>query len=228
MIVQVFAVKTIQEMQMCIEAGLDRWGLEVGKKGTMPSERSFEQAREIFAATPTRYPKMALTIETDLEALIEIVSETKPDLLHLCGDIQHLPPGGVSELRKRIPGVGIIQAIPVSGPEALDIALAYEDVADVLFLDSFDPKAVGIGIVGKTHDWNISRKIVQMTKKPCVLAGGLSADNVADAILAVQPWGVDSNTHTCVPGTWNKDFKRMQQFVQAARSVSTQQIPNKP
>ncbi len=220
MIVQVFAVKSIEEMQMCIDAGLDRWGLEVGKKGTMPSERTFEQARQIFAATPVDYPKMALTIETDLEALIEIVSETRPDLLHLCGDIRQLPPEGVAELRKKIPGVGIIQAIPISGPEAVEIAQAYERVADVLFLDSFDAKEVGIGIVGKTHDWNISRKIVEMAKKPCVLAGGLSPENVGAAIRAVRPYGVDSNTHTNAPGSWKKDFTRMQQFVKAARAAA--------
>ncbi len=204
---------------MCIEAGLDRWGLEVGKRGTMPSERSFAQAREIFAATPPQYPKMALSIETEIEALVEIVHETKPDLLHLCGDIHKLPPEGVTQLRKRIPGVQIIQAIPVTGFEAVDIALAYEATADVLFLDSFDPSAVGIGIVGATHDWKISRKIAEISKKPCVLAGGLSPENVAEAIRTVHPWGVDSNTHTCVPGTWNKDLERMKRFVQAARST---------
>jgi phosphoribosylanthranilate isomerase len=219
LIVQVFAVKSIEEMQMCVDAGLDRWGLEVGKRGTMPSERTFEQTRQIFAATPSNYPKMALTIETEIDALVEIVTETQPDLFHLCGDIQKLTPAKVFELRNRIPGVQIIQAIPVTGPEAVDIAMAYEDVADVLFLDSFDPNAVGIGIVGATHDWNISRKIVESSKKPCVLAGGLSAENVAEAIRVVRPWGVDSNTHTCIPGTWKKDFKRMQQFVQAARSA---------
>jgi phosphoribosylanthranilate isomerase len=219
MIVQVFAIKSIQEMQMCIEAGLDRWGLEVGRKGTMPSERNFEQTREIFAATPSKYPKMALTIETEMDALVEIVIETRPDLLHLCGDIRLLNPDGVLELRRRIPGVGIIQAIPVTGPEALNTAMAYEKVADILFLDSFDPKAVGIGIVGVPHDWNISRKIVEMSKKPCVLAGGLSPENVAEAIRLVGPWGVDSNTHTNTPGTWKKDLRRMQQFVQAARNA---------
>jgi phosphoribosylanthranilate isomerase len=219
MIVQVFAVKSVKEMQMCIEAGLDRWGLEVGKRGTMPSERTFEQARQIFAATPPAYPKMALTIETDLEAIVEIVSETKPDLLHLCGDIRQLTPGDVGELRKKIPGVGIIQAIPVTGAEAIAIAQAYEVVADVLFLDSFDSKEVGIGIVGKTHDWKVSRKIVESTTKPCVLAGGLSPENVANAIRVVHPYGVDSNTHTNMPGTWKKDFRRMQQFVQSARTA---------
>lgn len=219
MIVQVFAIKSVEEMQMCIDAGLDRWGLEVGKKGIMPSEMNFEKTRQVFKATPSNYPKMVLTIDTEIDDLVEIVTETKPDLFHLCGDINELPPEGVFELRKRIPGVGIIQAIPVTGPESLDIALAYEDVADILFLDSVAPDVKGIGIAGVTHDWNISRQIVQTVKKPCVLAGGLSPENVADAIKAVQPWGVDSNTHTCFPGTWKKDPDRMRRFAEAARNA---------
>lgn len=220
MIVQVYAIKSIQEMQMCIEAGLDRWGLEVGEKGIMPSEMNYEKTRQVFAATPSKYPKMALTIETDIKALVEIVTETKPDLFHLCGDIEQLTPEGVDELRKQVPDVGIIQAIPITGPQALDIARSYEEVADILFLDSVAPDVTGIGIAGVTHDWSISRQIVENVKKPCILAGGLSPENVAEAILAVRPWGVDSNTHTCIPGTWRKDPERMRRFVKAARSAS--------
>ncbi len=219
MLVQVFAIKSVEEMQMCIDAGLDRWGLEVGKKGIMPSEMNFEKTRQVFKATPARYPKMALTIETNLDDLVEIVTETNPDLFHLCGDIADLPPESVFELRKRIPGVEIIQAIPVTGPESLAIALAYEEVADVLFLDSVAPNVKGIGIAGVTHDWNISRKIVETVKKPCVLAGGLTPENVAASVRAVRPWGVDSNTHTCVPGTWKKDFDRMRRFAEAAKGA---------
>lgn len=219
MIVQVFAIKSIQEMEMCFDAGLDRWGLEVGKKGIMPSEMSFEKTRQIFRATPTGYPKMALTIDTNIDELVEIVTETKPDLFHLCGDIEKLLPEDVYELRKKIPGVEIIQAIPIIGPESLDIALAYEEVADILFLDSVAPDVKGIGIAGVTHDWSISRKVVDTVKKPCILAGGLSPENVAEAIRAVRPWGVDSNTHTCFPGTWKKDPDRLRRFNQAAKTA---------
>lgn len=219
MIVQVYAVKSVEEMHMCIDAGLDRWGLAVGKKGIMPGELNFEKTRQIFKATPSPYPKMALTIDTNIDDLVEIVTETKPDLFHLCGDIKKLPPEGVRELRKRIPSTGIIQAIPITGKESIDIALSYENVSDILFLDSVDPNVVGIGIAGKVHDWSISRKIVELVKKPCILAGGLSAENVANAIRAVHPWGVDSNTHTCFPGTWDKDPDKMRRFNQAAKSV---------
>ena len=72
MIVQVFAIKSVKEMQMCIDAGLDRWGLEVGKKGIMPSEMTFEKTRTVFDATPENYPKMALTIDTDMDDLVEM------------------------------------------------------------------------------------------------------------------------------------------------------------
>ena len=219
MIVQVFAIKSVEEMQMCIDAGLDRWGLEVGKKGIMPSEMNFEKTRQVFKETPSNYPKLALTIDTDIDDLVEIVTETQPDSFHLCGDIEDLPPEGVVELRKKIPGVEIIQAIPIIGHQSLDIALAYEEVADILFLDSVSPNVKGIGIAGETHDWNISRRIVERVNKPCILAGGLSPENVAESIKAVHPWGVDSNTHTCVPGTWKKDRDRMRRFAEAAKSA---------
>jgi phosphoribosylanthranilate isomerase len=219
MIVQVFAIKSVEELHMCIDAGLDRWGLEVGKKGIMPSEMNFEKTREVFDATPADYPKMALTIDTDLDDLEEIVTETKPDLFHLCGDIAELPPDDVRELRKRIPGVEIIQAIPIIGPESLEVAKAYEEAADILFLDSVTPGVKGIGIAGKTHDWSVSRRIVETIRKPCILAGGLSPENVAEAIRAVRPWGVDSNTHTCFPGTWKKDPERMRRFKEEAKAA---------
>ena len=92
-------------------------------------------------------------------------------------------------------------------------------MSDILFLDSNDPSVSGIGIAGFTHDWNISRAIVEAVSIPCILAGGLTPENVADAVRAVRPWGVDSNTHTCVPGSWNKDLDRMRRFSQQAKSA---------
>ncbi|MFQ5981723.1 MAG: phosphoribosylanthranilate isomerase, partial [Candidatus Heimdallarchaeota archaeon] len=67
--------------------------------------------------------------------------------------------------------------------------------------------------------WSISQKIVETVKKPCILAGGLSPENVADSIRAVRPWGVDSNTHTNVPGTWEKDFDTMRRFAEEAKNA---------
>lgn len=217
-LVQIYAIKTVEEAQQAMQAGVDRFGVVVGEAGKTPDETGFEQTRLIFAATPAPYPKMALTVETDLDAIEAMVRATLPDILHLSGDIRRLPVAGVQALRRRLPSVQIVQAIPVSGPEAIELALAYAPAVDVCFLDTKDPRAEVIGATGATHDWRISRQIVEAVGVPVILAGGLSPENVAQAIRAVRPWGVDSNSHTNQAGTWKKDPERMRRFVEAAKS----------
>jgi phosphoribosylanthranilate isomerase len=217
MLVQVYAVKTPEEACLCIECGVDRFGVVVGELGKTPDETNFEMTRRIFAATPPHYPKMALTVETDLEAIQEMVQATRPDILHLSGDITCLLPQGVAILRQNLPGIQIVQAIPVTGIKAIELSLAYENVCDICFLDTKDPRESVIGATGATHDWSISSEIVKRLKIPVILAGGLSPENVAEAINAVHPWGVDSNTHTNLPGTWKKDAERIRRFVEEAK-----------
>jgi phosphoribosylanthranilate isomerase len=219
MLVQIYAIKTIEEAQMCINAGADRFGVVVGEVGKTPDETNHAQTRQIFEATPSHYQKMALTVETEVETIAAMVRETGAEILHLSGDIGKLPPDGVLRLRKDLPGVQIVQAIPVSGPEAIELALAYQDVCDVCFLDSKDPNVEVIGATGAVHDWSVSRQIVEKMNIPVILAGGLSPENVAEAIAAVRPWGVDSNSCTNLPGTWDKDPERMRSFVEAAKGT---------
>ena len=217
MLVQIYAIKTIQEAKICIDARADRFGVVVGEAGKTPDETDHAQTRVIFQATPPAYPKMALTVETEIGAIEHMVQETGAEILHLSGDIHKLPPEGVQKLRKDLPGVQIVQAIPVSGPEAIELALAYQDMIDVCFLDSKDPNVEVIGATGEVHDWSISRQIVEKLNIPVILAGGLSPENVVEAIAAVRPWGVDSNSCTNFPGTWDKDPERVRRFVEAAK-----------
>jgi phosphoribosylanthranilate isomerase len=69
-----------------------------------------------------------------------------------------------------------------------------EGIADCLLLDSYRPSDRQIGALRVPHDWNwnISRRIVELIRTPVILAGGLGPDNVAQAINAVRPAGVDS------------------------------------
>lgn len=115
-----------------------------------------------------------------------------------------------------------MQAISVTGPASIAEAVAYAAVADFLLLDTQSPDIPGIGASGMTHDWSISRAIVEAVHVPVILAGGLSPDNVAEAIRAVRPWGVDSLTHTNRPlpgGGFRKDLDRVRAFVAAARGA---------
>jgi phosphoribosylanthranilate isomerase len=112
----------------------------------------------------------------------------------------------------------IYVAISVTGDESIALAKTFEDSADTVILDSMNQETGARGGTGKTHDWTISRKIVESTLFPIILAGGLNRDNVADAIKAVRPYAVDVNSGVSNPrGT--KDFLKVKAFVERAKSA---------
>ena len=106
-------------------------------------------------------------------------------------------------------------AISVDDMSALNFAKEYEEVADYFILDTSTTSVQGIGASGNVHDWSISKMIVENVKIPVVLAGGLSPENVKEAIATVKPWGVDSLTHTnkfLIDGSFTKDIKKVREF----------------
>ncbi len=222
MIVQIYTMQTPEEAVAVARLGVDHIGVSPAYRG-LPGEVDYDTARAIFQALPAGVTKVALTVEEDLAAIVEMVEATEPHIVHLCGLMGAVPPPAVRKLRGMLPpGVRIMQAISVAGPEAVQDALSYQDVADMLILDTQAPDIPGVGASGQTHDWNVSRAIVQAVKIPVILAGGLSPENVAEAIRFVRPWGVDSLTHTnekLPGGRFRKDLERVRQFVQAVREA---------
>jgi phosphoribosylanthranilate isomerase len=221
-IVQIYTVQTLEEAAALADIGVDQIGITPTQLG-LPGEVTVEQARSIFAALGTRAAKVALSVDSDVNAIADMVHSVQPDILHLCGDIELLPPAAVAGLAERLPGTQILQAIPMTGPAAVGQARAFATVADMLILDSDSAEIGGIGATGEVHDWRLSRQIVEELPIPVILAGGLSPENVAAAIDAVRPWGVDSLTHTNTPtenGRFRKDLDRVEAFVRAARGLA--------
>ena len=97
------------------------------------------------------------------------------------------------ELRKLLPGVSILQVVHVEGPSSVALAEEGSRWADYLLLDSGRPSAgvPELGGTGRVHDWSVSAEIVARCSVPVFLAGGLGPENVARAVAAVHPWGVD-------------------------------------
>lgn len=220
--IQIYTMQTPDEARAVIAAGVNHIGITPGEYG-LPGEVSFETARAIVVAVGQSAVSVALSVESDLTRIAEMVTAVQPDILHLCGLEGTLTPQDVAQLRKRIPAVPIMQAISVAGPQTIDAALAYQDVAEYLILDTQAADIDGIGASGETHDWNVSREIVRQVRIPVILAGGLSPENVSEAIRRVQPWGVDSLTHTNQPlsgGGFRKDIERIRQFVSAAQAAT--------
>jgi phosphoribosylanthranilate isomerase len=220
--IQIYTMQTIEEALAVVALGVDHIGVTPSNLG-LPGEVDFARARAIVDSVGSSAVSVALSVESNLDAIETMVRAVRPDILHLCGLENTLLPDSVRALRGSLPNMEIMQAVSVSGPEAIDIALAYQDVADYLILDTQAPDIAGIGASGKTHDWNISREIVRQVQIPVILAGGLSPENVVEAISVVQPWGVDSLTHTNLPlpgGGFRKDLNRIRQFVMAAQGAS--------
>ncbi|MCK5675543.1 MAG: phosphoribosylanthranilate isomerase, partial [Verrucomicrobia bacterium] len=86
---------------------------------------------------------------------------------------------------------------------------------DRFLLDSYDPKT--IGGTGQVCDWDKARSLVKSLETSILLAGGLTPDNVAEAIRLVHPWGVDvSSGVETEPGV--KDIAKVEAFIAACRN----------
>ncbi|HEU5132126.1 MAG TPA: hypothetical protein VFT26_08495, partial [Pyrinomonadaceae bacterium] len=97
------------------------------------------------------------------------------------------------ELREALPGISLVQVVHVTGPEAVDEAIAVAPEVDAILLDSGNQSLAikELGGTGRTHDWSLSWKIREAIEVPLFLAGGLNPSNVAAAIREVQPFGID-------------------------------------
>lgn len=219
MLTQIYEVSTPEEARAIAAIGVDHIGVLVGS-GEFPRELPLRAAARVAAAVvpPSKVSVLFLTADIPL---IEKWAETlRPAIVHLGAAPELLSPGDTTALKRKLPNMFVMRSIPVIGQESITIARSYDGIADFLLLDSHRESDRQIGALGITHDWTISRRIAELVRTPVILAGGLGPDNVAKAIRAVQPAGVDSKTKTDRDGTHRKDLDRVRRFHQAARAVS--------
>jgi phosphoribosylanthranilate isomerase len=140
-----------------------------------------------------------------------------PDIVQVQAEIEDFSVAMTRALKTRFPQIPIMRAVPVIDEASVEVARSYLGVADFLLLDSYDLGVRQFGALGRVHDWTLSRRIVDEVGIPVILAGGLGPDNVAAAIAAVRPAGVDSKTKTDRPDGDGKDLAKVEAFVAAAK-----------
>ncbi|MCI6845001.1 MAG: phosphoribosylanthranilate isomerase [Coriobacteriaceae bacterium] len=230
MIVQIYGIRTVEDARMVVDMGAEHIGVSYGQVHHTPGQLSCEQAKEIFENVQPEAVRIGLTCSTDIDEISEDLRAAMPDVLHLSGDIDGIPPEQVAELRGRFPGLEIMQAIPVLAgvvlkeQRVMEYVRAYEGVSDFFLIDTKAPSAGDIGATGLTHDRSIDRAIIDATDVPCIIAGGLDENNVAAAIHETHPYGVDSFTCTNydderADGLRCKDPEKVEAFVRAAKNV---------
>ncbi len=223
MIVQIYEVQSPEEARALLDVGVTHIGVLVGE-GAFPRELSAAAARRIFAAVAGRGTAVALSLAPDVETVARVAQETAPDVLHVGAAPELLSVDDCRALREDL-SCRIMRAIPVTGPEAVDLARSCAGAADCLLLDSHEPGDRQIGAQGRTHDWSVSAAIVAAVDVPVILAGGLGPENVADAIRRVRPAGVDSKTLTDRADGTGKDIETVERFVRAAVSSGSGSVP---
>jgi phosphoribosylanthranilate isomerase len=216
MLTQIYEISSPEEARAISAIGVDHIGVLVGP-GEFSREVPLAAAAEIARAIAAPSKFSALFLSSDASMVERWARELRPAIVHLGAAPQLVSPTATRALKEKLPDALVMRSVPVSGEESIVIAQSYEGIADLLLLDSYRPADRQIGALGITHDWSISRRIVECVRTPVILAGGLGPDNVAEAICAVRPAGVDSKTKTDRDGSHAKDFERVRRFHEAAR-----------
>ncbi len=220
MLTQIYEVSTPEEAHAISQIGVDHVGVLVGN-GQFPRELPVAAAARVAEAI--RHPSKftALFLSADISLIEEWARELQPAIVHLGAAPELLAPRDIPLLKDKLSGMLIMRSVPVVGPESIEIARSYDGLVDFLLLDSHRASDRQIGALGVTHDWSISRRIVERVRTPVILAGGLGPDNVAEAIRVVRPAGVDSKTRTDHDGSHTKDVERVRRFHHAARAAAS-------
>lgn len=225
MITQIYSMKSVEEALAVIEAGADYIGmappqhLEGGK--VAPGEISEEMCFAILDATKGLAKRVLIASNDDEDYTCEIVRKYRPDMIQITGTYLTIHEKLRERIKKISPDTSIIQAVRMDGEQAVERAQKYAEYADMLILDSIAPKSSFIGAAGITHNWDWDREIIERVKIPVIIAGGLGADNVAEAIEKIHPFGVDSLTRTNSSSPekkGRKDIELVREFCRIAHS----------
>lgn len=187
--VKICCIANESEARLAISMGADALGL-VGKMPSGPGPVPDEDIRRIAATVPPPIATFLLTSEQTVGGIVEHHRRTGTNTIQIVDELLGREYG---VLRETLPGTKLVQVIHVAEDESVAEACELAEHVDAILLDSGDPKLAvkELGGTGRRHDWRLSRRIVEECGKPVFLAGGLTAENVAEAIETVGPFGVD-------------------------------------
>ena len=194
-----------------VRAGADAIGVISDVPVDSPRAVEPERAATLLEAVPPLVTGVLVTMPDTPEAAIELVERTHPGALQIHGPFST---GSLRSVREAI-GRPVIKSVDASDPGSVR---AFDDVADALLVDSTD--ANGAGGTGHTVDWNRTRELLADIDSPVILAGGLTPDNVAEAIETVEPFGIDVASGIEREGEGGvKDHDAIERFVRAATNA---------
>ena len=206
--VKICGLRTVADVAAVAAAGARYAGFVFFERS--PRHLSVAQAAELALAAPVGLAKVALVVDAPDAVLDAIVEGVPLDMLQLHG---HETPERVAEVRARY-GLPVMKAVGVAEEGDLAALFDYSTVADQILVDAKPPKGAALpGGNGLSFDWRLVAQ--RRWLRPWMLAGGLTAENVAEAVRLTNARQVDvSSGVESAPG--QKDAAKIAAFVRAA------------
>lgn len=187
--IKICCISSRKEAQLAIQMGADALGL-VGPMPSGPGTLEDPVISDIAQTIPPPVATFLLTSETSAQAVIAHHQRVHTTTIQ---HVDALSEGNYSDIRDALPGITLVQVIHVINDDSIKEAVEVSAHVDALLLDSGNPHLPikELGGTGRTHNWELSRKIVESVDTPVFLAGGIKSQNVRAAYEAVHPFGID-------------------------------------
>lgn len=190
--VQVAGVSSLREALFCKSVGVDCLGFTLRLPGGIHDGLTEERATYIISRLPEGMLPLVITYVRSGKEACRLVTDIGAAAIQFHGGISGEE---ISLFRELCPSVKTIGLVTVTGAESVSNASEFTAPTwDCIILDSLNLATGRTGATGCTHDWSISAEIVKKAHLPVILAGGLTSENVAQAISRVRPDGVDAHT----------------------------------
>ena len=214
--IKICCIQNAAEAWLAIEHGADAVGL-VSAMPSGPGPIPEDRIAAIVRTVPPGVDAFLLTSLTEGTALVAQVRALDVRTVQL---VDRFAAGACQALATALPGVRRVQVVHVNGEAAIAAAGAAAGSVHAILLDSGEPDlpVKRLGGTGRTHDWDVSRRIRETVPVPLWLAGGLRPENVGEAIRRVGPFGVDVCSGVRTDGVL--DPGKLARFVAAVRAVA--------
>ena len=223
--VKICGMTTTEDIRLCVEAGVNALGFVVEYPIDVPWNLDREKARELMSVVPP-FVSRVIVVGDDPDLVVQLAKYLRPHAVQLHGKEPLSVTAEIVSSLKAL-GIPVIKALRFSAETGrcafssdapLDAARLIENTGvDALLLDSVsDVRPAG---TGRSIDWGIAREIRAAVSLPLILAGGLHAGNVCDAVAAVAPYGVDAISGVEDP-VGRKDPRKVRAFIEAAQGKS--------
>ncbi len=216
-IIQIAGIMNQEEARMLMECGADWLAFPLRLAFHKEDLTQAEAARIIRKILPPHHAVLITYLQRP-DDVVTLCRELGVRKVQLHGSISA---SNLRCLRDLDRGLFVIKSLVVRNDNQAEVQAMLreaEPYVDAFITDTYDPETGASGATGKTHNWKVSRKLVEVSSRPVILAGGLTSENVALAIREVQPAGVDA--HTGVEGAdGRKRIELVRAFVNEARKA---------